>query len=352
MPVQDLMRAAAQERAETGLARLNSTPTPRMLSPQIAEALSKSSHATARLKFELGWLDELEAQATMIDDRLFRLNEVQQRLLIDQGAHEYAAKIAAPELSRERVTLFKNSKPGDMVERVGPDAAEARRIESELREVNEAVTSLRARQAAIATLARPLSARIAQCKRFIAGSVHGGALKFIPAPTITDKLTLGAARGKILNLAADAKMIEAAPLPAAAVKLEITSWVEGLAVAPNIDPLFDRGAIYLEQTVLRSMGGTDGLSMSAVDAPNAIGVLFWALKDQIIAKLHADADALADGDKNALDDVARAKKLADIKKETLETERIEEALCWAALQNGESMELRGDSDVRAILSIG
>jgi hypothetical protein len=349
MPVQDLTRAMAQERAESGLARLSSTPTPRMLPPQIAEALSKSSHATARLKFELGWLDELEAQATMIDDRLFRLNEMKQRLLVDQSSHGYITKLAAPE--PERRMLFKDRRPGDLVEHAGPNEAEGRRIETELHEADEAINSLKARSAAIGTLARPLSARIAKIKRFVAGSVHSGLQFVAPPATAKTPLTLSALREKILSLGADAKAISSAPLPAAAVKLEITTWVESLAVGPNIDPLFDRGAIYLETSVLRSMGGADGMSMSAVDAPNAIGLVMWALKDQIIAKLHADADALADGDKNALSDDQRARKLGENKSQILEAERIFEALCFSRLLDGEQVELNADADPRAILCV-
>jgi len=81
-----------------------------------------------------------------------------------------------------------------------------------------------------------------------------------------------------------------------------------------------------------------------------LGLILWLGRDEIIRRLHAEADRLAD-DAHALSDEQRAQKIAKCKVELLEAERIEEALAWQALQDGSPIALRADSDVRAVLSI-
>src|SRR5207253_2358032 len=92
------------------------------------------------------------------------------------------------------------------------------------------------------------------------------------------------------------------------------------------------------------------VGFAAHDAPDVLGLITWLMKDQLIARVEAQIDELAD-DENALDDAARVRREGDLLAEILVTERLEEATIEAFAADGLSVPRRDDADFRAVLGI-
>jgi hypothetical protein len=171
----------------------------------------------------------------------------------------------------------------------------------------------------------------------------GAPLRFMPLPAIEKKITLAAARERVLQIGADIREIQAAPHTRAEVKSMISAWLDEKAAAPAIGHFFDRG---------REGSGPffSGVEVNGAWQPDMLGLILWLGRDEIIRRLHAEADRLAD-DAGALSDEQRVQKIEKCKAALLDAERVEECLAWQALQDGAPIVLRADADVRAILSI-
>jgi len=304
-------------------ARLRAAPEPRLLPRQIIDRLLREGgeHSAARLTFEHRQLDELLAELSMVNERLFKLSELDGNLRLEQEiADRHRDSGAAPSEQKARIA-------------------------ADLAECVERATELAARRTALSARAAPLEKRNERCRERIAAATRGGAaLRFLPLPAVEKKITLPAARERVLQINADIREIEAAPHTSGEVKEIITRWVDEKLYAPGVGHLFDRGmeasGVYLH-----------GAEVANAWAPDLVGFGLWlGGRDEIIRRLHAEADRLAD-DAHALSDDQRAQKIAKCKVELLQAERIEEAVAWQALQDGAAIVLRADADVRAILSI-
>jgi hypothetical protein len=312
--------ALARGRAQDMEARLRAAPEPKFLPRNIIQHLQREGGSAARLIFEHRQLDELLGESALIGERVFKLAELDANLRLEQEIANRQRDIgAAPSEQKARIAA-------DLSECVGR------------------ATELRARSAALSARVFPLEQRLQRCRERVAAAVRGGApLRFIAPPTIDKKLTLAATRERVLQINADIREIEAAPHTSGEVKRLIELWVDEKLSSPAVGHLFDRGregsGIYLH-----------GAEVANAWQPDMLGLILWLGRDEIVRRLHAEADRLAD-DAHALDDAQRSKKMERCKIELLEAERIEEALAWQALQDGAAIVLRGDSDVRAILSI-
>lgn len=314
----------AEGRALDREARLRAAPEPRLLSRQIIDRLHREGgdYSAARLTFEHRQLDELLAELSMTNERAYKLAELDSNLRLEQ----------------------------DMAERhrdrgAASDSQSKARIAADLSECVERAKELRARSAALSARVYPLEQRQTRCRERIAAATRGGAsLRFVPLPAVEKKITLAAARERILQIGADKKEAEAAPHTASEVKEIITRWVDGKLYAPGVGHLFDRGreasGVYLH-----------GAEVANAWAPDLLGFMLWAGgRDEIVRRLHAVADRLAD-DGHALSDQEQRVKIEKCKAALLDAERVEECLAWQALQDGAAIVLRADADVRAILSI-
>jgi hypothetical protein len=321
MPLSRPEIALAQGRREDFQARLRAAPAARMLPRQIVEQLTRpgGEHALARLKREYALLDELLGENGLLSERLFKVSEAEANLRLEQEIADRHHDVGA-----------------------APSEQKAR-IAAELADYAERATDLRGRGAALSARAAPLEKRNERCRERIAASSRGGApLRFVPLPAV-DKLKLAAARERVLQIGADIREIEAAPHTRAEVKAMISAWLDEKAAAPAIGHLFDRG---------REGSGPffPGVEINGAWQADILGLVLWLGRDEIIRRLHAEADQLGD-DAGALDDTQRVQKIEKCKAALLEAERVEECLAWQALQEGAPIVLRADADVRAILSI-
>lgn len=314
--------ALAQGRQEDLQARLRAVPAARMLPRQIVEQLTRpgGEHALARLKREYALLDELLGEDGLLSERLFKVSELEANLRLEQEIADRHRDIGA-----------------------APSEQKAR-IAAELAECVERATEWRGRSSALSARAAPLEKRNERCRERIAAATRGGApLRFMPLPAVEKKITLAAARERVLQIGADIREIEAAPHTRAEVKEMISAWLDEKAAAPAIGHFFDRG---------REGSGPffPGVEINGAWQPDMLGLILWLGRDEIIRRLHAEADQLGD-DAGALSDEQRVQKIEKCKAALLEAERVEECLAWQALQEGAPIVLRADADVRAILSI-
>jgi hypothetical protein len=314
--------ALAQGRQDDHASRLRAAPSPRMLPRQIVETLRREGgdYSAARLIFENRQLDELLAELAMVNERVFKLAEREGSLRLEQEIADRHRDIGAAPSERKS------------------------HIAADLAECVEHATELRGRSAALSARAAPLEKRNERCRERIAASARGGApLRFMPLPAIEKKITLAAARERVLQIGADIREIQAAPHTRAEVKSMISAWLDEKAAAPAIGHFFDRG---------REGSGPffSGVEVNGAWQPDMLGLILWLGRDEIIRRLHAEADRLAD-DAGALSDEQRVQKIEKCKAALLDAERVEECLAWQALQDGAPIVLRADADVRAILSI-
>jgi hypothetical protein len=313
----------AEGRALDREARLRAAPEPRLLPRRIIDQLHREggTYSAARLTFEARALDEALAELSMVNERTFKLIELDGNLRLE---------LDIAERQRDRGAA-------------SDDQGKAR-IAADLAECVERATELRARSAALSARVYPLEQRLTRCRERIAAAVRGAPLRFITPPAVEKKITLTAARERVLQIGADIKEIEAAPHTSGEVKEIISRWVDEKLYAPGVGHLFDRGrehsGVYLH-----------GAEVANAWAPDLLGFMLWVGgRDEIVRRLHAEADRLAD-DAHALSNEQRVQKIEKCKAALLEAERVEEHLAWQALQDGAPIVLRADADVRAVLSI-
>jgi hypothetical protein len=123
------------------------------------------------------------------------------------------------------------------------------------------------------------------------------------------------------------------------------------AIEAGLDIVFPHLDIRGELTGLALSEGAPALKgWASHSAPDALALIAWLFKDKLIDGLSSEIDALADDD-NALDDEARAHKIASLQEAKLEAERTEEALIEAAAAEGVTVMRRHSPDPRAVLGL-
>jgi hypothetical protein len=79
-------------------------------------------------------------------------------------------------------------------------------------------------------------------------------------------------------------------------------------------------------------------------------VLAWLFRDQLLAKINAGFDEIAD-DKSALNQAQREEVEAQINSDMLATERSKCALIWHAEAKGEVIDFRSTTSAQAALGV-
>ncbi len=183
----------------------------------------------------------------------------------------------------------------------------------------------------------------------------------IEAPTVHEPpaTAIERLRAQLRELALDIKQIEFAPIHSSVVKAAVRKEVEALAERgrPDVARLIEGGSqlrFAMQKVPIEIHGfvATDGAPRIIVptanaSVPDAIALVAFAMKGQIIAALETEVDECADDD-NSLTDQERAAKIGELKAKMLATERVEEAFVE---MTGGDVTRRADADPRAVLSI-
>jgi hypothetical protein len=312
--------------AEAHLARFTTSSPPRLLSQRIVNYLEreKARYALERLRVENHLLDDIEAEAESLDARIFKAAEIVQNLRVDLAA--------AQQVSEQR-----------RMAAVGVSETESR-----FREVSGRLIDLRSKRSALGARARPLMERAAACSTFLMQGIIGKPLKF-SEPVAPGKATLRQVRDHLAELRTDLADVTVAPLPASIARQRLVKWIDARATPINARPLLgsliaEDGASlpYVARQVQPTSGG------GGVETVNALGLVCWLLKDELIKELGEQIDRAARPEE-ALSPEEQAKKIKDLKARIEEAEANEEALAWSLLQAGKEVELRGDAAPQAIL---
>jgi hypothetical protein len=168
-------------------------------------------------------------------------------------------------------------------------------------------------------------------------------------------------RETIARIAADIHAAESAARPAADVKRRMVAQVEALADrgTPNVCNSIEAGLdIAFPMLDIRapltghaaSEGAPQLMGFASHSTPDALGLICWLFKDQLISALSDESDALAD-DANALDDETRATNVATLQSAKLEAERFEERLIEIAAEESRIVARRPNADPRAIMGL-
>lgn len=172
---------------------------------------------------------------------------------------------------------------------------------------------------------------------------------------------LQSVRESIARLAADQHTVESAAHPSSDVKLRMVAQIEALAErgAPNVSNAIEAGLDIRFATIdirspltgfVSSTGMPQLSGWASHSAPDALALIGWLFKGQLIDALSDEIDALAD-DENALDDAARATKLEELRRAQLQSERLEERLIEIAAEEGRTIARRPSADPRAVLGL-
>jgi hypothetical protein len=91
-------------------------------------------------------------------------------------------------------------------------------------------------------------------------------------------------------------------------------------------------------------------ALAFIETTDTLGLLCWLFKDQLLSKISAGLDDVAD-DKAALSQQQREEMEAQISSDLLAIERAECALIWAAEAKGETIDFRSDTSPMAVLVV-
>jgi hypothetical protein len=150
-------------------------------------------------------------------------------------------------------------------------------------------------------------------------------------------------RLRLRELGADAHRVRSSPWPSSMAKAAAKELIDRLADqgAPDLDGAIEFGQpISFAQMTLRSIvRNIDGHAIAHAEAADSIGLMCWLFRDQMIAKINAGFDEIAD-DKVALGAQQREEMEAQINSDMLSIERSECSLVWHAAEGGEIIDFR------------
>ena len=148
--------------------------------------------------------------------------------------------------------------------------------------------------------------------------------------------------------------MRSSPWPSSLTKVAAKELIDRLADqgAPNLDAAIEHGVdigfatTRLQSQVFNAQPG----AIAYAEIPDAIGLMCWILRDQLLAKINAGFDEIAE-DKSALNQQQREEAEAQINADMLAAERGECALIWAAETRGEILDFRPDTTPMAALGV-
>lgn len=155
------------------------------------------------------------------------------------------------------------------------------------------------------------------------------------------------------------RQAECRPHRSEAAKARAVAHINALAEggAPNVLPMVEVGVdeigwpVHMARLPLVAVvEGADIAGFARGSQVDALALLCWLHRDELIKKVSLQIDAVAD-DRNALSDEGRAEAIAKIKQAILAAEREEEAAIRRLGEIGHVIERRIDCDPRAVLGI-
>lgn len=202
---------------------------------------------------------------------------------------------------------------------------------------------------------------VGHCLEWLQGIASLGAPSFKhftpPLPKVKDAVAeVQRIRRELESLDAAWRAAENAPLPPKTVRERAIAEIDRIAQAGALElnpynrsgePLDLERAITQRQTAVRVPGADHPDLILTGKGPGPLAV--WLLRDQLVEKINALADALPV--EGALDDDEREREFARIAEERLRLERLEEAFIVAMEAEGRFVPRRRNADPRAILEI-
>jgi hypothetical protein len=166
----------------------------------------------------------------------------------------------------------------------------------------------------------------------------------VPTPALNGKVglldQLEHARHRGRTLAADLHAIRSSPWPSAHAKAKARTEVEALAqhgaisvshlIEANGSLVFPVMRVSSQLFNVQPVEGARGAIAFANDLPNTLAILAWVHRDAVIAAVNRAIDEEAD-DKSALGDSERRKREQQVLADILQNDRLEAAICWAAI---------------------
>jgi hypothetical protein len=124
------------------------------------------------------------------------------------------------------------------------------------------------------------------------------------------------------------------------------------AAAPNFDSMIEHNAPLAFPSVSLSslVRRTETPALAFTETTDTLGLLCWLFKDELLAKINAAIDEIAD-DKVALSQAQREQMEAQISSDALAIERSECALIWHAEARGEVIDFRADTSPQSLLGL-
>lgn len=161
-------------------------------------------------------------------------------------------------------------------------------------------------------------------------------------------------RLKLREGAADLHRVHSSPWPSSVTKAAAKGLIDRLADQgqPNLDAAIEHGMdIVFATTRLQSLvyNARPG-AVAYAEVPDVLGLLAWLFRDQLLAKINAGFDEIAD-DKSALSQQQREEAEAQIGADMLAAERAECALIWHADDKGEVIDFRCTTSPQAALGV-
>jgi hypothetical protein len=165
---------------------------------------------------------------------------------------------------------------------------------------------------------------------------------------------VAALRAKIAALKADAAEVASTPLSSALVKQRARAQIEALAERgrPIVLPALEIGReiIFRSTTARVDVASAAGAAMGTAAVEDAVALLAFIARDQLVAAIEQEIDELAD-DAHALAPDEARNRGRDLEARVLETERLEEAAIEAAAAADIEIARRVDMDPRAFLGL-
>ncbi|MEH2565603.1 hypothetical protein [Bradyrhizobium sp. AZCC 2289] len=105
-------------------------------------------------------------------------------------------------------------------------------------------------------------------------------------------------RHRLRELAADLHRVRGSPWPSSVAKAKMREHIEALtaAAAPNCDSAIEHGLPigFVTKIVSAMVRNVEGPAITFVESPDALGLMCFLFRDQIIVRIEQELDALAD----------------------------------------------------------
>jgi hypothetical protein len=160
-------------------------------------------------------------------------------------------------------------------------------------------------------------------------------------------------RRRVRELKADLHRIASAPYPSAHARAKVRQEVEALAQIgqPALTNVIEHdGKIVWPSKIVQSEVYTEQRALAFTEQPDALALIAYLLKPQLIAALDREIDAEAD-DPASLSHTDREVRAAEVQADLVEVERVEAELVFEAWSKNLPVEHRSDVSPLALLGV-